>query len=182
MFLKLILLKREIMNQNKSRRLFLKNSLFLAGGLVVPPLNFANTLNKNDMQDRPAPLSAELVSEFVRNAHGNFEKVKELSEKHPTLLNASWDWGNGDFETGMGAAGHTGRIQIAEYLLSKGARMDIFCAAMLGRIEIVKSILEFYPDLKNSKGPHGLALIHHAEQGGEKAKEVLAYLKEIKAS
>ena len=60
--------------------------------------------------------------------------------------------------------------------------MNIFCAAMLGRMDIVKPTLDAYPNLKSSKGPHGLALIHHAEKGGENAKEVLAYLKEIGAA
>ena len=61
------------------------------------------------MQDRPAPISAELVQEFVKVAHGNFDKLKELLNQQPNLLNAAWDWGNGDYETGMNAAGHMGR-------------------------------------------------------------------------
>jgi len=170
------------MEKNTPRRYFIKSGLLLTTSLLIPNFNEAKTLNRMTMQDKPAPLSAELVLDFVKNAHGNFEKVKELLEKTPTLLNATWDWGNGDFETGMEAAGHTGRVQIAEYLLSKGARMNIFCAAMLGRMDIVKPTLDAYPNLKSSKGPHGLALIHHAEKGGENAKEVLAYLKEIGAA
>lgn len=133
------------------------------------------------MQDRPAPLSSELVQEFVRVAHSNIAKVKELLDKQPNLLNAAWDWGNGDYETGMNAAGHMGHVEIAEFLLSKGARMDIFCAAMLGKLDIVKPILDSYPNLKTSKGPHGLKLLHHAEKGGENAKRVLEYLKGIGA-
>ena len=160
----------------------MKSGLLIATSILMPNLNEAKPLNFMTMQDKPAPLSAELVLDFVKNAHGNFDRVKELLEKNPTLLNASWDWGNGDFESGMEAAGHTGRVQIAEYLLSKGARLNIFCAAMLGRMDIVKPTLEAYPNLKSSKGPHGLALIHHAERGGENAKEVLAYLKEIGAA
>ncbi|HEY5826122.1 MAG TPA: hypothetical protein VIT44_17235 [Cyclobacteriaceae bacterium] len=168
------------MKENTSRRFFLKSGLVMAGGLIAPIYSKASA--ENTMQDKPAPISSELVLEFVKNAHGNFEKVKELLDKQPNLLNAAWDWGNGDYETGMNAAGHTGRVEIAEYLLSKGARIDIFCAAMLGKLDIVKPVLEAYPNLKSSKGPHGLALIHHAEKGGDNAKSVLAYLKEIGAS
>jgi len=134
------------------------------------------------MQERPPAIDPQMVKDFVTNAHGNLNKVKELLEKQPGLLNASWDWGGGDFETGMNAAGHTGQVEIAEYLLSKGARMDIFCAAMLGKIEIVKSILTAYPDLKSSKGPHGLMLLHHAQHGKKNAEAVLKYLTEIGAS
>src|SRR6478736_8808098 len=170
------------MKKKTSRRHFIQSGLLLTTSLLVPNFIKAKTLKPITMQEKPAPLSAELVLDFVKNAHGNFERVKELLEKNPTLLNATWDWGNGDFESGMEAAGHTGRVQIAEYLLSKGARMNIFCAAMLGRMDIVKPTLEAYPNLKSSKGPHGLALIHHAEKGGENAKKVLEYLKGIGAS
>jgi hypothetical protein len=163
------------------RKFFLKSSLLVTGTLLLPGQSNSETLITNFMQDRPAPISAELVQEFVKVAHGNIDKVKELLNQQPNLLNAAWDWGNGDYETGMNAAGHMGRADIAEYLLSKGARMDIFCAAMLGKLDIVKPILDTYPNLKSSKGPHGLKLIHHAEKGGENAKKVLEYLRGIGA-
>lgn len=163
------------------RNFFLKSGLLVTGTFLFPGQSSAETLTSNPMQDRPAPISAELVQEFVRVAHSNITKVKELLDKQPNLLNAAWDWGNGDYETGMNAAGHMGHVEIAELLLSKGARMDIFCAAMLGKLDIVKPILDAYPNLKTSKGPHGLKLIHHAEKGGENAKSVLEYLKGIGA-
>ncbi|MEK7254764.1 MAG: ankyrin repeat domain-containing protein [Bacteroidota bacterium] len=128
------------------------------------------------------PLADDLVKEFVGVSHGNFERVKELLEQEPRLLNATWDWGGGDFESGLEAAGHVGNREIAAYLLAKGARMNIFCAAMLGHLDIVQATLTAYPDLKTSKGPHGLMLLHHAQRGGEQAKHVLAYLEEIGAS
>jgi hypothetical protein len=58
-----------------------------------------------------------------------------------------------------------GNKDIANFLLSKGARMNIFCAAMLGRLDVVKAILSAFPELKTSKGPHGLQLLHHATKG-----------------
>jgi hypothetical protein len=45
----------------------------------------------------------------------------------------------------------------------------------------VKAILTAYPDLKTSKGPHGLQLLHHATKGGPDAAPVLEYLKSIGA-
>ncbi len=128
------------------------------------------------------PLPAEVVQEFVGASHGKFDRVKELLELHPSLLNASWDWGGGDFESGLEAAGHVGSREIAEYLLARGARMNVFCAAMLGHLDLVKTTLTAYPNLKDSKGPHGLMLKHHALKGGEQAVAVLAYLEEIGAS
>jgi hypothetical protein len=65
----------------------------------------------------------------------------------------------------------------ANLLIDKGVRFTLFVAAMLGKIEIVKSVIEPYPELIKSKGPHGLDLIHHATKGGEHAIEVLNYLK-----
>ena len=163
------------------RNFFLKSGLLVTGTFLFPEQSNGKTITTNFMQDRPAPISSELVQEFVKVSHGNLEKVKEMLNQQPNLLNAAWDWGNGDYETGMNAAGHMGHVAIAEFLLSKGARMDIFCAAMLGKLDIVKPILDSYPNLKTSKGPHGLKLLHHAEKGGENAKSVLEYLKGIGA-
>lgn len=127
------------------------------------------------------PLPGELVKEWVSKAHSDFSRVQELFVQEPQLLNASWDWGGGDFETALEAAGHVGNREIAEFLLAKGARMNIFCAAMLGRLDIVKAVLQAYPELKHSAGPHGLKLIHHANKGGDAAKKVLKYLQKIGA-
>lgn len=123
------------------------------------------------------PLKPDLVKEFVIAGHGNLEKTRQMLEGNPGLLNASWDWGNGDFEEAIEGAGHVGNRDIALYLISQGARFTVFVAAMLGQLEIVKSVIEPYPLLIKSKGPHGLDLIHHATKGGEQAQEVLNYLK-----
>ena len=131
------------------------------------------------MEKKPA-LEAELVQDFVGNAHGDFERVKELLAQEPGLVNATWDWGGGDFETALGAAGHMGRKDIANYLLDNGARIDLFVAAMLGQLEIVKAALSAYPEARNIPGPHGIPLIAHAEAGGEEAKAVLEFLTSLK--
>ena len=132
------------------------------------------------MATNPA-LEATLVQEFVGKSHGDLERVKELLTQEPALVNATWDWGGGDFETAIEGAGHIGSKDCANYLLSQGARMNIFCAAMLGKLDVVKALLTAYPSLKDSKGPHGLQLIHHATKGGEDAKAVLEYLQSISA-
>ncbi|NOH04012.1 MAG: ankyrin repeat domain-containing protein [Chloroflexi bacterium] len=130
--------------------------------------------------DRKPALESKLVEEFVGNAHGDFARVKELLEQEPALVNAAWDWGGGDFETALGAASHMGNRQIANFLLEHGARLDIFAAAMLGDLEVVKAALTVYPNAVNVPGPHGIPLIAHAEVGGEEAKAVLDYLKSFK--
>lgn len=152
-----------------SRKDFIKGiSMSSLGMLILPGAVVA--------QDKPA-LKPELVKDFVSAGHGNLEKTKQMLEATPSLLNASWDWGNGDFEEAIEGAGHVGNRDIALYLISKGARFTLFVAAMLGKIEIVKPMIEAYPETLLSKGPHGLDLIHHATKGGEQSLQVLNYLK-----
>src|SRR5687768_9613452 len=110
-----------------NRRNFL--SVVGAGGAIIT-LTGIEKLNAQTKQ-KPDPLDKEMVKEFVGKSHSDFTRVKELLTKEPGLLNASWDWGGGDFESGLEAAGHVGNKEIANYLLENGARMNIFCAAML---------------------------------------------------
>ncbi len=124
-------------------------------------------------------LPTTMVQEFVANAHGNKERVIELLEQEPELINAAWDWGNGDWETALGAAAHMGRRDIALYLLKNGARIDIFAAAMLGYIEVVQAIIHVYPQTLHSKGPHGIPLLDHAKAGGEVADKVVKLLQSL---
>ena len=130
------------------------------------------------METKPA-LESKLVQEFVGKAHGDLSRVKELLAQESGLVNATWDWGGGDFETALGAAAHMGRKDIAEFLLENGARLDLFAAAMLGKLEIVKAALTEYPGAMNTPGPHGIPLIAHAKAGGEDAKVVLEYLESL---
>jgi hypothetical protein len=121
-----------------------------------------------------------LVQDFVIYAHSELDMVRKLLDKEPMLLNAAMDWGGGDWETGLGGASHMGRRDIVEYLLGRGARIDIFCAAMMGRLDAVKSFLTLEPRLIDARGPHGFTLHFHAQVGGEEAEPVLAYLQSIK--
>jgi len=100
----------------------------------------------------------------------------------PSLLNAAWDWGGGDFEMAIGGAGHMGRPDIAQYIISQGGRFDIFVAAMLGRLDIVKPALTINPNLAVSKGPHGIPLMSHAKKGGDAAADVVKFLESFTAS
>jgi hypothetical protein len=126
--------------------------------------------------EAPPALESDLVREFVANAHGDLEAVRNALADEPALVNASWDWGGGDWETGLGAAAHMGRRDIAELLLAHGARIDLFAAAMLGEVEIVHAILAVHPEMRDAKGPHTIPLRAHAEAGGEQARAVLELL------
>jgi hypothetical protein len=128
--------------------------------------------------EKPPPIDEELVAEFVLKAHGDLEFVKQTVEREPTIVNAAWDWGGGDWETGLGAAAHVGRRDIAEYLLEHGARKDVFAAAMLGEADVVRAMLDAQPELRDARGPHGIPLRAHAEAGGEQARGVVELLSE----
>jgi hypothetical protein len=132
------------------------------------------------METKPAALETALVQEFVIAAHGNLERTQELLAHESGLINACWDWGGGDFETALGGAAHMGRKDIANTLLENGARLDLFAAAMLGKLDIVKSALDAYPEAINTPGPHGIPLIAHAKAGGEDAQAVLDFLESSK--
>jgi hypothetical protein len=128
------------------------------------------------MSDTPARLPDETVRDFVAKAHGDVDAVRAALAEHPSLANAAWDWGGGDWESALGAAGHMGRRDIAELLLAYGARLDVFVAAMLGDVDVVGGILAAHPEARDAKGPHGIPLRAHAEAGGEQARGVLALL------
>ena len=122
------------------------------------------------------PLPAEKVKEFVSAGHNNLDKVKTLLLEFPTLLYATWDLGSGDFETGLEGAGHVGNKEIANYLVKLGARTNMFVLTMLGKTQVVKPFLEAFPEYLTARGPHGFTLLHHAQRGGEDARELLEYL------
>jgi hypothetical protein len=128
------------------------------------------------MSDRPPALDPATVEPFVAKAHGDLDGVRALLDDEPGLVNATWDWGGGDWETALGAAAHMGRRDIALFLLERGARIDVFAAAMLGDVELVRAALEAYPATRDVRGPHGIPLVEHARAGGEHAREVLGLL------
>ena len=128
------------------------------------------------MSDAPPQLDPAQVQAFVANAHGDLDVVRSLLAEEPRLVNAAWDWGGGDWETGLGAAAHMGRRQIALFLLEHGARLDLFAAAMLGYFDIVSAVLSDFPEMRDAKGPHGIPLVEHARAGGADARAVLELL------
>jgi hypothetical protein len=118
---------------------------------------------------RGAQLEADLVKQFVIAGHANIPRVKEMLAEHPTLINASWDWGQGDFECALNGASHVGRRDVALFLLESGARLDAPCAAMLGETEVIATMLRLSPVAANNRGAHGFSLLYHAGYSGKVA-------------
>jgi hypothetical protein len=74
-----------------------------------------------------------------------------------------------------------GRRDIAALLLDRGAPLDLFAAAMLGELAIVRAALETRPGLARVPGPHGITLIAHAKAGGAAAVPVADYVSTVLA-
>lgn len=165
------------------RRHFLKTA-----AIAAPCLAYGVSHSKaQGSKEKPPRIPDEMVKQFVSAGHNNLPEVQRMLAEEPGLLYASWDLGGGDFESALDGAGHVGDREIAMYLIGQGARASIFVHAMLGRMDLVKRMIELDPSVLHSKGPHGFTLLHHAERGGEEAIELMEYvqmlgLKESKLS
>ena len=132
-----------------------------------------------DFPEHDPQIDRARIKRFVIAGHFNLAAVEKMLAEDPTLINGAIDWGNGDFETALGGASHMGRRDIAEFLLAHNARMDIFAATMLGKIEVVKAAVAAFPDIVHVPGPHKIPLIAHAEKGGANAVAVLEFLRPL---
>lgn len=120
-----------------------------------------------------------VVREVVAVSHMNIDRLRQLVEASPALAKAAWDWGFGDWESALGAASHMGRRDIAELLISHGARPDLFTFAMFGHLEVVKAYIKAMPGIQRTPGPHGITLLKHARNGGKQAQSVAEYLESV---
>lgn len=127
-----------------------------------------------------AQINRLLIQDFVMFAHTDLDMVKKLLEKEAALVLSIMNWGAGDWESGLGAAAHCGRHDIVELLLERGARPDIFCSAMLGQVDVIRTLITHQPKLIDVKGPHGFSLHFHAQVGGDQSASVLDYLQTVK--
>ena len=158
-----------------NRKIFLQQAVIGTGGLVAVPYFLSGQTTPTKNPPKGDPLPSEKVKEFVVAGHSDLDKVKSLLLEFPTLLYATWDWGGGDFETALEGAGHVGNKAIANHLIGIGARTNLFVLTMLGKTTIVKSYLEAFPEYISARGPHGFTFLHHAQKGGDDAKELLEF-------
>jgi hypothetical protein len=165
------------MTKSISRRRLIYTSIYASGfGL---PLTQALAAPESPVSETFPMQPSEMVKEMVIVSHGKFDRVRELVEAHPALSKAAWDWGYGDWEAAIDAASHVGNRQIAEYLLTRGARPTLFSAAMLGQLDVVKAFIAANPGIQRCPGPHSISLLAHAKNGGPAAKDVYQYLESL---
>ena len=154
-----------------NRRRFIQSAAFGIIGITTSgSLHALGTNSKKIIEDTDEPLfyrypsmNDKMVSAVVGAAHSDLNKVKELVSNRPEMALAAWDWGFGDWETAIGAASHMGRRDIAELLISYGARPDIFTMAMMGSYKAVQEMVESIPGVQSTPGPHGITLLQHAK-------------------
>jgi ankyrin repeat protein len=109
----------------------------------------------------------ELIREFVIAAHFNLSKVQAMFAERPALLTVKHQWGENDYEDGVGAASHVGNRPIAEFLLEQGVPLTIFAAAMLGRTSDVAAFIQADPAQANARGAHQIPILFHAALSGD---------------
>lgn len=109
-----------------------------------------------------ATLDQNLINEFVIAAHHDLPKVQAMLAEAPDLLNEASEW----FETPIQAAAHTGQVEIAAFLLDRGAPLDICTAAMMGLNDDVTAILADDPGASQSTGAHGIPLLYFPALAG----------------
>jgi ankyrin repeat protein len=115
-------------------------------------------------EEEPA-FSPDQIRNFIIAAHGNLPRVREMLARHPGLLNVRHYWSNDDSESAIQAAAQVGSAPVVEYLLDRGAPLEICTAAMLGRRETVELMLAEDPSLIEARGAHGIPLMPHAAMG-----------------
>ena len=92
----------------------------------------------------------------------------ELLLEHGANINLKSDWWAGGFSLLDGADEAT-----ANYLLARGAKLDVFAAAEFGRLDVLRELLDANPELVNAPGPDGQRALHRA-----KSIEVIDFLLE----
>jgi ankyrin repeat protein len=104
-----------------------------------------------------------VVDELVGNAHGNLERVKELLDEHPDLVNARATWN----ETPIEAATQMGNRKIIDFLIERGAPIDDFTSLVLGTAS---------EGVVNQRGIHDLPALYFAAIGGhvDTARQLLS--------
>lgn len=110
----------------------------------------------------PSKMDPELVGRFVGACHRDIEVVRSILKEISGVVNASFNRGGGDWESGMEAAAHMGRPDISDVLIEHKARKCIFWAAMAGEEAIVKAYVLADSDTVNTGGAHNISLMAHA--------------------
>ncbi len=101
---------------------------------------------------------------------GESGKVEQMIERDADLMNAR-------NESGMSAvvvATYYGHPKIADYLISRGAKLNLFEAAMSGEVDVVKRLVRENPAIVDFYSSDGFTALHLASFFG--SKEIVQFL------
>lgn len=110
------------------------------------------------------PFTQEQANQFIIECHYDLDTVKRKLAETPSLARA---YNAETIESALGAAGHVGRTDIAEYLLAHGAELELAAAAMLGRRDVVRAAIAKDPKAAFAGGAHNIPLAFHAALSGD---------------
>src|SRR6266478_2197606 len=95
---------------------------------------------------------------------GDLEKVKAYLSQDPKQI----DLVDAKGRTVLASAARSGKQEVVEFLLKKGASEDIFTAAILGHVDKVAAFLKQDPKLINARANGGKTALHWAALYGQK--------------
>lgn len=142
----------------------IKKRLYAARQRMRKALRYVEAAAPDTEEQRGAFSPAEQL--FMAAWHGFGAKAETLLAADPalaTLLNTD---GMGVLLFAAHASHHTGRREVIEVLLRRGAPVELHAAAALGLIERVQAIISVAPEDLDAPGPWGRTPLHWAVCAG----------------
>jgi ankyrin repeat protein len=113
----------------------------------MPPIFFA-VRGKKTMSTTPTEF-------FDAIRGGDLNRVQSLIDVDPALVSAKNESGVSAVMTAV----YSGRHEIRELLLARGARLELPDAAAVGRLDVVREIVEKNPAMAKSFSPDGFPVV-----------------------
>lgn len=124
------------------------------------PEAVARTLERHpDLKSRlddPLPDGAFGATPLLAAVHQDNRKIVDILLDAGADINARSDWWAG----GFGVLDHDGSL--TEYLIHRGAVVDVFAAARLGQLDRLAELIEKDPALVHARGGDGQTALHFA--------------------
>lgn len=142
------------------------------------PRSHATSRRAYDVEGRPhrppslGAYDTLAVEGAVGAAHFRFEELRRIVDADPKLVHAIAATTEGAVE----ACAHTGRREIVDFLLERGAPYSLPTAALRGDTTTVRRLLEEDPRRLHERGAHDFALLWYPVIGGhvDVAEQLLA--------
>ena len=105
-----------------------------------------------------------MVEEYFKAIKdGELMKVEQMIKRNPSLVNAKDESGM----SGIAVATYYGQPKVASLLVSRGATLNVFEAAMIGDLAKVRDLVEHEISLENAYSADGFTALHLAAFFGQ---------------